>query len=112
IRFLRERVPKMGISLQDARGVEARRSADGGQVEEVLTEDGRSFRHDLWVDCSGFRSLLLEKTLGVPWVDFGSSLFADRAVTARVDNGGQPFPGTRSYTAPNGWVWNIPMRSR
>jgi tryptophan halogenase len=111
IRFLRERVPREGISLQDARIVEARRSADGREVEEVVTADGRTFRHDLWVDCSGFRSLLLEKTLGVPWVDFGSSLLTDRAVTARVANGGTPFPGTRSHTAPNGWVWNIPMRN-
>lgn len=111
IRFLRERVPAQGISLQDARIVEANLSADGREVEEVRTADGRAFRHDLWVDCSGFRSLLLEKTLGVPWVDFGSSLITDRAVTARVSNGNAPFPGTLSRTAPNGWVWDISMRA-
>lgn len=111
IRFLRERVAGEGISLRNARIVDARRSADGREVDEVLTADGRAFRHDLWVDCSGFRSLLLEKTLGVPWADFGSSLLSDRAVTARVANGGRPFPGTRSHTAPNGWVWSIPMRN-
>src|SRR5690606_19120242 len=95
IRFLRERIPREGISLQDARVVEARRSADGRDVADVRTADGRTFGHDLWVDCSGFRSLLLEKTLGVPWVTFRSSLLADRAVTARTANGGKPFPGTR-----------------
>ncbi len=109
IAYLRDRVPSQGITLTDARIVEAVPHEDRSGVRELRTADGRSFHHDFWVDCSGFRSILLERALGARWVDFSSSLPTDRAIIGSAPNGGRPVPYTESVAMPSGWIWRTPM---
>lgn len=82
---------------------------DADWVDHLRTDDGRDLRYDLYVDCSGFRSLLLGQALGVPFRDFTSSLFTDRAVTGSIRNDGEPRPYTTASTMDAGWCWNIPL---
>jgi tryptophan halogenase len=63
------------------------------------------------VDCSGFRSFLLEKKLGSPYISYSNSLFTDCAVTANVPHDGTVKPYTLAETMRNGWCWNIPFES-
>jgi tryptophan halogenase len=103
--------------LAEARGVEVVRARiahvvaapDGASVEALAAADGRRFAFDLYLDCSGFRSLLMGEALGSPWVDYSGSLFTDRALVGRSPHGGRLAPNTRAETLDAGWCWSIPQ---
>jgi tryptophan halogenase len=86
--------------------------ADPG-VTGLTLESGRTESADLYVDCSGFRSVLLGKALGEPFIDFKSSLYCDRAVVggwARTDEPVKPY--TTCETMNSGWCWQIEHEAR
>lgn len=109
VRYLHEEAQALGVTLVDARLNGVERSSDGGSVSALVADDGRKFEFDLYVDCSGFRSLLLENTLGSPFTDWSSTLFNDRAVIATVPHDGTVKPYTLAETMDAGWCWNIPF---
>jgi len=88
---------------------------DDGSIKELELESGSSLGGDLFVDCSGFRSLLLGQTLNEPFEDYSDSLFNDKAIALRL-----PFANKEtemvSYTQctalSSGWVWTIPLYDR
>ncbi len=89
---------------------------DDGNMAAVETRSGARLEADLFIDCTGFASLLIEKQLGVPWVDFSQWLLCDRALVMQVPYE-KHYPGfVRPYTMSNalsaGWVWDIPLHSR
>ena len=67
---------------------------------------------DFFIDCTGFRSLLLDKTLGVPWVDWRRWLPCDAALAVACEHDGPPRPYTRSTARSAGWQWKIPTQQR
>ncbi|MEX0709049.1 MAG: tryptophan halogenase family protein [Woeseia sp.] len=88
---------------------------DGG-IAAIRTKSGKRLEADLFIDCTGFASLLIEKQLGVDWVDFSDWLLCDRAVVMPVPYDTH-YPGfVRPYTMSTalsaGWVWDIPLHSR
>ena len=89
---------------------------DNGDIAAVRTRNSGTLEADLFVDCTGFRSLLIEKNLGVDWVDCSQWLLNDRAITMNVRYD-HHYPGyVRPYTTAtalsNGWVWEIPLQNR
>ena len=74
-----------------------------------MAEDGRRLDFDLYVDCSGFRSLLLGGALGSAFVGYEGSLFTDRAVVGAAPHGGRLPPRTEARTLAAGWSWSIPQ---
>ncbi len=84
-------------------------TADRDGVDRLILDDGREVRADVYVDASGFRSLLLEQTLGSPFVGYASSLFCDTAVVAEVPRRGRIEPYTTAETMDAGWCWRIPV---
>jgi tryptophan halogenase len=99
-----------GVHLVSATLKDATLTADGERIESVVTEDGRRFEFDLYVDCSGFRSFLLEQKLGSPFISYADTLFTDTAVTFNRPHGGRVKPYTTAKTMDAGWCWNISMR--
>ncbi|MBL8787609.1 MAG: tryptophan 7-halogenase, partial [Deltaproteobacteria bacterium] len=104
VAFLHARARAVGVTLVDATlgDVEVERG-HGSQrhIKRALFDiDGTSqaLSFDLWVDCTGFRSLLLGKALEVPFESYADALFTDTAVTCVRDNGGQPRPYTTATT--------------
>lgn len=87
-----------------------------GDIASITTDQGQEIHADLFVDCTGFRSLLLEKEMGVGFEDFGQYLLCDRAVTMHVPYEthypGMVRPYTTATALSNGWVWDIPMQTR
>ncbi|WP_258240120.1 tryptophan halogenase family protein [Pseudidiomarina homiensis] len=87
-----------------------------GDIASVITDQGQEITADLFVDCTGFRSLLLEKEMDVGFEDFGKYLLCDRAVTMHVPYDthypGMVRPYTTATALSNGWIWDIPMQSR
>ncbi|MEV4919572.1 tryptophan halogenase family protein [Streptomyces tirandamycinicus] len=110
VRFLTELARKRGVGHLDARIERVVLDEETGWVDHLETDDGRRVDFDLYVDCSGFRSLLLGQAMGSPEVSFADSLFTDRAVTAVVPHDGTIKPYTRATTMDAGWCWTIPTR--
>jgi tryptophan halogenase len=109
VRYLTEEARRAGVLHLDTVVDTAVPLPDRSGIDYLLTEDGRELRYDLYIDCTGFRSLLLDKALGSPFVSYASSLFADSAVVANVPHGGLVKPYTVAETMDHGWCWNIPM---
>lgn len=84
-------------------------------IEAVHLEDGQRLAADLFVDCTGFASILNGKALGVPWVSYSDTLLCDRAVACPVAHS-DPNAPLRSYTRAtaqdSGWTWEIDLQSR
>lgn len=104
-----------GVHHIDAKIVDAplraEASSDGEpEIAHVVTDDGRKLSFDLYVDCSGFRSVLLEQKLGTKFHSYASSLFTDKALAFNAPHAGNLKPYTTARTMEHGWCWNIPMR--
>jgi tryptophan halogenase len=86
---------------------------ESGHVASVVLQDGRSVAADLFVDCSGFRGLLIEGALATGYEDWTHWLPCDRAVAVPCESGGDGMtPYTRSTARAAGWQWRIPLQHR
>jgi tryptophan halogenase len=81
-------------------------------VEAVTLSDGRRLAADLFVDCSGFRALLVEEALGAGWESWSRWLPCDRAWAVPCANSGPTGPYTRATALDAGWAWRIPLTHR
>ena len=108
--FLRQEAgpPVSDASMQLSRML--RVSPDGSTVVRLITDDGQTFAYDLYIDCSGFRSFLLEQRLGSKFLSYGSTLFTDRALAAKVPHDGVVRPYTLAETMKSGWCWKYFVR--
>ena len=109
VNYVMEKAIERGVTRADCEIVDAVLSPDGSEVSYLVGADGRRFEFDLYVDCSGFRSLLLEGKLGSRFVSYESSLKTDRAIAFDAPHGGTIKPYTTATTMPDGWCWSIPM---
>ncbi len=109
VRYLEHQAASAGVAHIDAMIVDVERAADGETVETLIAEDRRRFAFDLYIDCSGFRSMLMEHALGSPFVSYAPSLFADSAVVAAVPRSGPILPYTTAEAMDAGWCWNTPQ---
>lgn len=109
--LLRDYAEARGVVRIDARIAGADRDGENGNLTAVLLADGRSITADLFVDCSGFRGLLIEEVLGTGFVDWRHWLPCDRAVAVPCEPGAFT-PYTRSTARAAGWQWRIPLQHR
>ncbi|MET0392870.1 MAG: tryptophan halogenase family protein [Chitinophagaceae bacterium] len=110
IRYLKTKATEAGILYIDDLITDAERQENGDGIKAVIGETGKRYEYDFFVDCSGFRSLLLEKILGSDFTSYKSSLFNDTAVTGCIQNPGRINTYTLAESMNHGWCWNIPMR--
>lgn len=111
VAYLQRRAGEAGVRRIEAKIVSVERGTAEDGTEEVaalVADDGRRFSFDLYIDASGFRSLLLEGALGSPWLGF-DNLWTDRAVVAPVPHGGRVYPYTTAETMSCGWCWSTPQ---
>lgn len=109
VAYLAQCARRAGIRHVDAEIIDVRTAPDGEDVERLILADGQEVRADLYVDASGFRSLLIEKALGSPFISFSSSLFCDSAIFGEVPQKGTIEPYTTAETMDAGWCWRIPV---
>ncbi|MEW4448964.1 tryptophan halogenase family protein [Qipengyuania sp. JC766] len=109
--FLRDRAVAAGVRHLPA-GVERVELASDGAVAALLCDTGERIEGDLFVDCSGFRGMIVQEALGVPFLSFASNLFNDRAVVMPTPHSGPFLPQTESIAMRAGWRWQIPLTSR
>src|SRR5439155_13460728 len=85
------------------------------EIQCVTTLQGQTLDGDLFIDCSGFRGLLINHTLGEPFISFSRSLFCDSAIAMRIPSDDQREginPYTTATAQSSGWVWDIPLFGR
>lgn len=109
VRYLTDAAAARGVEHVEAQIADVTLS-DADWVDHLTTTDGRRLEFDLYIDCTGFRSTLLEKAVGSKFVSYASTLFTDSAVTGNVSHGGHIMPYTRATTMNSGWCWGIPTR--
>jgi len=86
-----------------------------GFIESVSTRKGETIEGDLFIDCSGFRAMLIDKVMKEPFDSFSDTLYCDKAMALRVpyqDIREELEPFTTATAMSSGWVWNTPLTSR
>jgi len=110
--YLRAIAEGLGARRTEGRVVAVDRDGDSGDIRAITLEGGERIEGDLFVDCSGFRSLLLGEALGEPFEDWSRWLPADRAVAMPCRTGTAVTPYTSAIGMPAGWRWRIPLQHR
>ena len=110
--FLREKAEGFGVRRHEGRITQVHRDGKSGNLTELELEDGRRIAGDLFVDCSGFVSLLLGRTMGVEYVDWSHWLPCNRALAVPCENVEPLAPYTRATARQAGWQWRIPLQHR
>lgn len=111
--FLRRKATsELGVVHVEGVVADVARDTQSGLLTGVTLADGRRLAADLFIDCSGFRSLLLGQALGVDYEDWTHLLPCDRAVAMPCERVGPLSPYTRSTALAAGWQWRIPLRHR
>ncbi len=112
--FLKDYAMARGVRriVDDVAGVEL--DGEGG-IDHLVTRENGELSGDLFVDCTGFRGLLINQALAEPFVSFSESLLCDRAIAMQVPrdvsvHGIDPY--TTATALSSGWVWNIPLYGR
>ncbi len=111
-RFLRRRAEAGGVRRIEGRIVDVARKAESGLVEAVVLQSGERVEGDLFIDCSGFRGLLIEGAMEAGFEDWSRWLPCDRAFAVPCESGGDRHPMTRSTARGAGWQWRIPLQHR
>ncbi|RIV83624.1 tryptophan halogenase family protein [Aurantiacibacter zhengii] len=109
--FLRDWATARGVDHRPLKVAEVELSAEG-DVVALLCEGAERIEGDLFVDCSGFRSLIAQGALGGTFLPFAENLFADRAVVMPTPRAEQFRPQTEAIAMTAGWRWRIPLTTR
>lgn len=111
--YLREYALRRGAVRTEGRVVDVECHAESGDVAALRMESGERIEGDLFVDCSGFRALLIGQTLEEQWEDWSGWLPCDRAVAMPCTPADAPLePYTRAHAMTAGWRWRIPLQHR
>ncbi|MGQ0798781.1 MAG: tryptophan halogenase family protein [Pseudomarimonas sp.] len=111
-RYLREFAEKRGVKRTEGKVARVEQNAESGFVEAVVLESGERVGGQLFVDCSGFRGLLIEQTLKAGYTDWTHWLPCDRAMAVQCESRSTLTPYTRSTARESGWQWRIPLQHR
>lgn len=113
--YLTEIATAAGVAHIRANVTDVSKGEDG-LISHVTLEDGTDIGGDFFIDCTGFKALLMGDAMGEPWVDFSQYLLCDRAIVSQFDYEDH-FPGVvRPYTTCTaqsaGWIWDTPTQTR
>jgi tryptophan halogenase len=114
-RYLRRLSEARGVQRTEGKITHATRRSEGalaGHVDAVVLESGERISGDLFIDCSGFRGLLIEQTLQTGYEDWTHWLPCDRALAVPCESVSPLTPYTRSTAHRAGWQWRIPLQHR
>jgi tryptophan halogenase len=110
-RYLRAYAEKRGVQRIEGR-IRETALRENGFIDAVVLDDGRRFVADFFIDCSGFRGLLIEDALRAGYEDWTNWLPCDRAIAAPTPRLRSTAPYTLSRAREAGWQWRIPLQGR
>ncbi|MEN0039095.1 MAG: tryptophan halogenase family protein [Cellvibrio sp.] len=109
--YLRKYAEAHGVVRTEGMVTEVKQK-DNGFIKSIVLKDGREVEGQLFVDCSGFRALMIEKTLGVGYHDWSDYLPCNRAIAVQTENVDATPPFTKATAQDAGWIWKIPLQHR
>lgn len=109
---LRRYAEARGVSRVEGQVVDVKLRGEDGFIESLTLKSGASVSGDLFIDCSGFRGLLIESALATGYEDWTHWLPCDRAVAVPCEKVSPATPYTRSTAREAGWQWRIPLQHR
>ncbi len=111
-KFLRAYAESHGATRIEGKIIEVVQDPETGDVERVRLENGREVAGEIFIDCSGFRALLIEQALQTGYEDWSGWLRCDSALAVPSKNVRPPRPFTQSIAHDAGWQWRIPLQHR
>lgn len=111
-RYLRKFSEARGVQRIEGKITRVTQRELDGHVDSVVLENGQRVEGDLFIDCSGFRGLLIEQTLHTGYEDWTHYLPCDRALAVPCESAPVLLPYTRSTAHKAGWQWRIPLQHR
>ncbi len=109
--FLHKKALERGVTYRACHLSHATLDSEGA-IAAVVTAEGESIAADVFIDCTGFAGLLIDKALKTPFVSFANNLFNDAAVAMPTPIGTSIPSETVSTALKHGWAWQIPLTSR
>jgi tryptophan 7-halogenase len=110
--YLRAFAERRGVARTEGRVVDVSRDGESGDIDAITLASGETIEGDLFVDCSGFRGLLIGQTMESPWEDWTKWLPCDRAFAVPSERLDVLAPYTRATAHEAGWQWRIPLQHR
>lgn len=110
--YLRRYSESKGVKRVEGKVSDVRCNHDSGHVENLALENGQVIEGDLFVDCSGFVGLLIDKAVGSEYESWSQWLPCDRAMAIPSESADSIPPYTRSIAHACGWQWQIPLQHR
>jgi tryptophan 7-halogenase len=111
-KFLRAFSERHGIRRVEGKIQEVKQHSETGFIEALVLQSGERIDGDLFIDCTGFRGLLIEQTLKAGYEDWSQWLPCDSAAAVQTELVGAAPPFTRSVAQTSGWRWCIPLQHR
>ena len=111
-KFLRRLSEAKGVQRIEGKVTRYTKHEDSGDVRSIVLESGQEIEGDLFIDCTGFRALLIGEAMDEPVEDWSQWLFCDRAIAVQTESVGDAVPLTRSMAHQAGWQWRIPLQHR
>ncbi len=111
-RFLRKHCEPWGVTRIEGKVRNVNQCPKTGFVEALVLESGQQIDGDLFIDCSGFKGLLIQQTLGTGFDDWRHLLPCDSAIAVPSERLETTLPFTRSIARSAGWQWRIPLQHR
>ena len=110
--YLRRYAEQHGVRRTEGKVVEVRLRGGDGFIEGLTLAGGEAVEGDFFIDCSGFRGILIEQALETGYEDWSHWLPCDRALAVPSERAGPLTPYTRSTAREAGWQWRIPLQHR
>jgi tryptophan halogenase len=110
--YLRRKSEDKGVRRVEGKIASVKQRSEDGHIEALVLESGEVIEGDLFIDCTGFRALLINGALGVGFEDYGAWLPNDRAWAVQTVTKTPPVPYTRAIAHRAGWLWRIPLQQR
>jgi tryptophan halogenase len=110
--YLRSLAEARSVARREGKIVDVTLDGTSGHIQALRLDDGGELTGDLFIDCTGFRSLLIGEALGVAYQDWSRYLPCNRALAVATDTVDLDTPYTRAIAHSAGWQWRIPLQHR
>ena len=111
-KFLRSFSEAHGVKRIEGKIVDVAQDKSTDDIKSIQLDNGNVIEGQLFIDCTGFSALLIEKTLKTGYEDWSHWLPCDSAVAVQTESVSAPLPYTRSIAHGSGWQWRIPLQHR
>jgi tryptophan 7-halogenase len=110
--YLRKVSEPKGVKRIEGKIARVQQDAESGFIQALILQSGEAVAGDLFVDCTGFRALLIEETLKAGYEDWRQWLRTDSALAVQTPSSAELPPYTRAIARQAGWQWRIPLQHR